>query len=160
MATNFLRDQREGAKSEGSVVTWLTRRGWDVTDVSRNITYRDKHVDLIAMQGADVRNIEVKRDNLIGATGNFFLETVTNAAAGRAGWFAKTQADYLWVHDTLNEQYYVCRIVDLRDYVRKYPAKYKHLEGYDGTNFKRCEAWIVPLHKFQQHFDLAVYDAV
>lgn len=154
MASNFYSDLEQGKITEGLVSARLCERGWRVIDVSDSAAHQRQGIDLIAMKNTEVRSIEIKRDNRIGETDNLFIELFCNGP----GWFHNTAADYLFVHDTRRGKLYITEMESIRNYLDNYVANYIEYDQYDGNISKHYKAYLIPLDKYVQYYDLQVED--
>ncbi|MCK5283093.1 MAG: hypothetical protein KAK00_06805 [Nanoarchaeota archaeon] len=81
----------------------------DVKNVEDDPAYQKKDIDLVWVykKGEDkiMIFVEVKTDNY--ATGNFWLETLSNEALGTMGCFVKSKAKYLFYYFTKSDSMYI-----------------------------------------------------
>lgn len=90
----------EGRRGEVAVKKLLEDRGWLVYDVSADLEYQLRDIDLVAEKEDSIRTIEVKTDNLFNTTGNICFELISNISTGRKGWYHMCDADLLIVYTT------------------------------------------------------------
>lgn len=96
----FNESLEEGRRGEVAVKKLLEDRGWLVYDVSADLEYQLRDIDLVAEKEDGIRTIEVKTDNLFNTTGNICFELISNISTGRKGWYHMCDADLLIVYTT------------------------------------------------------------
>ena len=151
---SFMESVRIGAKSEQLVSKVLEERGWQVTDVTDDVNYRKADIDFVVVpaDGGESRTVEVKSDNNISRTGNIFCEVITNVANKTPGWFTSSEATYLCIHDTKNNDIHFLLLDDLREYTKKNYTVEKRFDDWSGNYNKEIVARLVPLNKFKNQY--------
>ena len=120
----------------------LRENGYEVKDVSNDVTYFNKDIDLIATNigtGA-VTNLEVKWDKRIAATGNLFIEIENPRSLGGNGWFKFCQADMLAYGDAINKKFYFFRVAALKKYIEAHEDELEVRKIWDGS-----KGYLLPL---------------
>jgi hypothetical protein len=156
MTSNFTELIEQGGKSEVLVYQYLTARGWEVEDKTKDPTYQAQDIDFIASKEDSRRTVEVKQDNKCSITGNILLETITNKRNGNIGWFAKCEAEYIIWHDTNNHQLLTVASSDLRAYInmKGTKARYKEWDSWEGYGYKTSCGYLIPLYHFKECFSI------
>lgn len=160
MNSNFNATMALGAKSETVVANYLTSKGWQVTDRTKEKEYQDKDIDFTAIKADDFRSIEVKMDNRVGTTGNLLLETITNLKNGNLGWFNKTKAQYIFIHNTGDNQLIIAATDDLRAYLKLEGnlSRYREWELFEGYGYKTACGYTIPLNHFTTIYTVGIVD--
>lgn len=104
----FQQQKNKGKKAEQIVKEHLQSRGIEVLDVAEVPDYQKVDIDFLIRKNGKTASLEVKADNRISATGNFFFEAgVQRGNYYSSGWLLKCQADYLCIYDTANSRGYI-----------------------------------------------------
>ena len=109
----------KGHKGEALVANLFQTLGYKVQDVSKDMSYFSKDIDLIATKGDEQLLLEVKADSRVAATGNVVIETIGNMAAAKKGWIYYTQATNICFVDMVNFIAYVVRTSELLELLRR-----------------------------------------
>ncbi len=88
-----------------------------VKDVSEDVEYRKKDVDLILINkdGSEI-TIEVKADRQMHRTNNFFLETISNDVKKTLGCFLYSEAKEFYYYDSHDKIIYIITLEPARDW--------------------------------------------
>lgn len=108
----FQNDLAVGKRGEKAVAAALEKRGHIITDVSDDVEYRLKDIDMMLCKNDVVVSLEVKNDIKSNTTGNVFIETYNqnNVSRNGQGWFCYCEADYLcFVQEFWQEAHIVSR---------------------------------------------------
>ena len=105
----------EAQKVKGKVVEEIVKRhligrGHTVEDVSEIKEYQKKDIDFLVANGTTKQliSMEVKRDDNIFRTGNFFFEIgFEKENYYSMGWMGKCKADYISFYDTRRNKGYI-----------------------------------------------------
>ena len=137
---------------------YFQANGWRVQDVTANPEYWNKDIDFVVSSEAESFTVEVKWDNRISATGNMFIETVTDLDRCKEGWFSFCQADYIYYGDSYNQLFYVFKTNDLRDFVSSHYMEQRKAPDYNyrGILKKVSQGMLVPIKDFSQSYDVQV----
>jgi hypothetical protein len=123
-----------------------------VRNVEDDKDYQTRDIDLLCT--LEVRGnektvaIEVKGDTKAHETGNFFFETVSNAALGTQGCFLKSQADLLFYYLLRTDRLYIFPMKRMQDWFAK---AQKQLSAGSSTHFQRRKTHTVDSHGRYQH---------
>ena len=132
----------------------LEAKGFSVIDQTQNPEYWKQDIDLTAIRGSDVFNIEVKWDNRIWNSNAFFFELMTDIERNRPGWANYTQADYIFYGDSKCRKFYVFQAEAMREYLRQHRGEYEERTASDyrrdGTRRKQSKGAIVPVGLFRK----------
>ena len=120
---NFKAAKTAGDVGEAMVYKTLSASGYNVIDVSENKDYFDKDIDLIAENGNQHLDIEVKSDAKVSTTGNVVLETMTNLEWRKKGWFNTTQASHIFFVDIHSKIIHCVRLDELKEVYKKNESK-------------------------------------
>lgn len=83
-------------------------------------------VDLVFVNGDGVKfNAEVKTDAKLSQTGNFFIETYSNAETGRRGCIATMQAQYFVYVDPIGKKQYWSNAIDIKKNLPRWSESYE-----------------------------------
>ena len=137
---------------------YLQDNGWTVQDVTNNPEFWDKDIDFVVSSGSQSLTIEVKWDSRIHATGNMFIETVTDLDKSKCGWFSYCQADYIYYGDSYNQLFYVFKTDDLRKFVSSHMMEERKAPDYNyrGILKKVSQGMLVPIKQFSQSYDVQI----
>ena len=95
--------------------------GYSVEDVSGDSAHQGKDIDFIVTGASGaVKTFEVKWDERINQTGNFYLEIVNKNSAGALGWYKFCRADWVAYGDALAQCFYCVPLDALREAVARY----------------------------------------
>ena len=114
---NFYKDLEDGKRGEKLVAAALTARGHIVTDMSDNLDYRRKDIDLLLEnKQKQITTLEVKNDMRSETTGNLFIETynVRNQSHSFKGWYFYCEAYYLCFLQETSKAAHIVAFDDLR----------------------------------------------
>lgn len=128
----------EGKSLEKDIRDYLTKRGYEVKDVSDDDEYKDIDVDILARSKRLNRwiKIEVKNDDRMAETGNFFIEDGMDRSVGyREGWLYKCRADFLFYHDRKAGMGYIINWPKMQEDATLFPKRrfwnrYDNCYGY------------------------------
>lgn len=137
---------------------YLQANGWNVQDVTANPEYWNKDIDFVVSSEAESFTVEVKWDNRISATGNMFIETVTDLDRCKEGWFSFCLADYIYYGDSVNQLFYVFKTNDLREFVSNHIMEERKAADYNyrGVLKKVSQGMLVPIKEFSQSYDVQI----
>lgn len=160
MQSNFYETLAQGNVSEVLVTTYLANRGWSIEDKTKEKEYQSIEIDIIATKNDACRSIEIKQDNRVGETGNLLIETITNKKRGSIGWFNKTEADYIFIHNTKDHQLLIVVTDDLRAYLELEGnfSTYREWILFEGYGYKTSCGYTIPLSHFSTIFDVGIVD--
>ena len=89
-----------------------------------------------------------------------FIETTTNLDTNKEGWFEFCQAEFIFYGDARQQLFYVFRMEDLKDYIRK---DFFHLESRKAADYnwrgqvkKISQGLIVPIEDFRKQYPVEV----
>lgn len=140
---------KRGRKGEQVVSKELTKRGWEVVDVTASPSYRQQDVDFRIHKDEFHLSVEVKTDRYITSTGNFLIEHLCSANKKQdgLGWFHYTTADSLIFVCEQTERIYAFRMEDIRTYLEK-GGKYESVT----SNFpgQTVENWLISMKDFMK----------
>ncbi len=128
-------DQRKGQENFGlnKILDYLTANSIQYDNVTNNRIYFEKDVDIVITteQGTSLL-VELKSDDWIGKTGNFFFEIISNEATGTIGCFLKSQAHVWFYLDNKNNILYIFPLARLQkwffDIRGQYVANMKEID--------------------------------
>lgn len=103
-----------GKKGEEAVKNYYLQKGVKVVDVSNDIEYQKKDIDLL-LNG---QTVEVKVGAKIPQYKEICLEIVSNATPERYkdGWFLTTEAEVVIFYSPIEKKMYQLGVADLRNY--------------------------------------------
>lgn len=149
-----------GKVGEAAAKTYLSGQGWEVKDLTACSSFYPKDIDFLISRGRERYYIEVKWDTRIHQTGNMFIETTTNLDTNKEGWFEFCQAEFIFYGDARQQLFYVFRLEDLKDYIRK---DFSHLESRKAADYnwrgqvkKISQGLIVPIEDFRKQYPVEV----
>lgn len=127
---------------EYEVKKYLRGRGFKVKDVSDNLYYCARDIDLIATNPSTGRSaaIEVKLDARIDDTGNFFIEFENPRSTNSKGWFNFCEADFIYYIDETSLLTYIIKFDELRHFIATHKRDLAIKSTFDGSI-----GYIVPL---------------
>ena len=127
---------------EYEVKKYLRGRGFKVKDVSDNLYYCARDIDLIATNPSTGRSaaIEVKLDARIDDTGNFFIEFENPRSTNSKGWFNFCEADFIYYIDETSLLTYIIKFDELRRFIATNKRNLAIKSTFDGSI-----GYIVPL---------------
>ena len=127
---------------EYEVKKYLRGRGFKVKDVSDNLYYCARDIDLIATNPSTGRSaaIEVKLDARIDDTGNFFIEFENPRSTNSKGWFNFCEADFIYYIDETSLLTYIIKFDELRHFITTHKRDLAIKSTSDGSI-----GYIVPL---------------
>jgi len=135
----FTQDLKRGSIGEERIESFLKSKNNTVVNVSNNPEYYHKG-DLIVNDLL----VEIKADSRISRTQNLFLEYERDYFNYvDAGWFVRTEADYLFYLCSCSNECYVYSMRELKDYITQHPGSFDIKECDDGYKVVRAYA----LHK-------------
>ena len=100
--------ERKGQESQQFwlVIDFFEKSWFKVEDVHEKKQYFDDDIDLIVWAWDIYHTVEVKFDDYIYRTDNFFFEIVSNEQAATTGCFLKSKADIFLYYDKHNHIWY------------------------------------------------------
>ncbi len=105
-----------------------------VEDVSNNPAFQIKNIDLILYKKDGITiNIEIKTDERMHKTGNFFFETISNDLKGTPGCFMYSEADEFYYYDIISDILYIFDLKIARDWFTKNIGKFKEVATATST---------------------------
>ena len=127
---------------EYEVKKYLRGRGFKVKDVSDNLYYCARDIDLIATNPSTGRSaaIEIKLDSRINDTENFFIEFENPRSKNSKGWFHFSEADFLYYIDSNSFLTYIIKFDELRRFIATNKRNLAIKSTFDGSI-----GYIVPL---------------
>ena len=125
---SFAKQNTTAKKGEDIVLEYLKKEHKNVLDVRNDKTYRKKDIDFVI----DVKSllkytIELKSDDKISSTGNFFFETISNSVRSTLGCFMMSQADFFYYYDTKGDKLYIFDLQRLRNWFIKNMDKFSRV---------------------------------
>lgn len=154
----FNESLEEGRRGEVAVKKLLEDRGWLVYDVSAELEYQLRDIDLVAEKEDSIRTIEVKTDNLFNTTGNICFELISNISTGRKGWYHICDADLLIVYTT--NKFIVIDMKQLKQHGLP-DGKISYTRCWEnGKYYKESQIKLVPLTSLQEMGIVQVIDAM
>lgn len=141
-----------GKNGEEEVKNYYRKKGVKVIDVSDDIEYQKKDIDLL-LNGQPV---EVKVGAKIPQYKEICLEIVSNALPDRYkdGWFLTTQAEVIIFYSPIEKKMYQLSVAELRDYyeMNKEKLKTKHIYVNEFGNFmKPAVLAFIPLDEIEEN---------
>lgn len=106
---NFKKTLQEGKKGEQEIITYFKGRNSSVIDVSDDKEFQKKDIDLLLQNQENQKcSVEIKTDNRMSKTGNFFFEIGNDRETGYYdGWVKYCQADYICFFDNTKKKGYI-----------------------------------------------------
>ncbi|MFH1064617.1 MAG: hypothetical protein V1729_06040 [Candidatus Woesearchaeota archaeon] len=121
-----------------------------IEDVTGDMHYRSQGIDLLLQreeQAAKI-GIEVKADELIHKTGNFFFEIESNDKKGTPGWFLYSRASLLTYVSIPEDMMYMMLFSPVRDWVLerkdRFAKRKTHTEDSRGNYMFTTTGLLVP----------------
>ena len=142
-----------GDVGEGLASLYLSTIGYEVEDVSANQEYFEPDIDLIAKTANETMYVEVKADSRMNGTGNAVVETVSNFATGREGWYYKTKASHIFFVDVVANIIHCVRFEELKDLYETKRYTFRHIRTHqmeNGTYYKEAEIALIPIAKLME----------
>lgn len=100
----------------------MEAKGYIVQDVSKNEDFYYKGDFIVTSPTTGLTKIiEVKFDTKIHKTGNLYLELVASHSPGGIGWWEFSKADYLAYGDAKKGVFFMFKMDELRERVKKLP---------------------------------------
>ena len=96
------------------VIKFFHDSWYNVKDVHEDKNYFDKDIDLLVEKDWKEYSVEIKFDDYIYKTNNFFFEIVSNEEKSTAWCFLKSEADFLFYYDTKNKIWYTFKMQKLK----------------------------------------------
>lgn len=152
----------EYKNGEALAIQCLEAKGFQIVDRRDDPEYWKKDIDLTAIRGADVFNIEVKWDGRIWNSNAFFFELMTDIERKKLGWANYTQADYIFYGDSKGRKFYVFKAEDMREYLSQHKGYYEERTASDyrkdGTIKKQSKGAVVPIGLFRKYVSVQEID--
>ena len=122
----FERQLKKGRVGEELSLNYLTNKGWNVEDVSKNEEYFSLDIDFIAEKNGTTVSLDVKTEEAMSRTGNMFIEHTLNYENGKIakGWLFYSQAEYIWHINLDNGVAFAYKLKDMKEYLKKSPIKW------------------------------------
>ena len=125
-------DERQNISDKGNrtIINYLARQ--DETKEVKDVSYIEKcqkmDIDIIwyKKNGAE-RKIEVKIDEKMHRTGNFFLETISNDVKNTPGCFLYSEADDFYYYAITNDRLYIFDLMGARVWFRKHIEEFREV---------------------------------
>lgn len=145
MATNFEDSSEFGKLGEKAGIEILQGMfdASEIKDVSLDKEYQKIDVDLIINHNNKEYKVEIKTDKTYHK--NLFLEIVSSFERNTLGWFAYTEADYLFYGFSESGDVYLIPILELRGLTEENSFCEKEAKENVGQNIKTSIGIIVPL---------------
>ena len=146
----FQTQKSKGKVAEEIVKQHLTNRGHIVKDVSEIREYQKKDIDFLITNGTtnELITLEVKRDDNLFRTGNFFFEIgFQNEDYYMMGWIDKSKADYLCFFDVKVGKGFILDFNATKAKIAEIGKRHTFWDRID-----ECEgiAYLVPIWKARQ----------
>lgn len=110
-------ERKEQENKDFNIIVQFFEKSWYfVNDVHDNSDYFNKDIDLIISNDWKEYSVEIKFDDYIATTNNFFFEIVSNEEKSTAWCFLKSEADFLFYYDTINKIWYSFWMKKLKDW--------------------------------------------
>lgn len=143
----FQQQKLRGKVVEEIVKRHLTNRGHLIEDVSEIRDYQKYDIDFLVTHGTtnELITLEVKRDDNITKTGNFFFEIgFQREDYYSMGWIDKSRADYLCFFDTKSSKGYILEFNTTKGLIAEIGKRHTFWDRID-----QCEgiAYLVPIWK-------------
>jgi hypothetical protein len=137
MIYNFVMQLERGKLGEDLVYKHLRKMTGMVVDVRDVAHWRSVDVDFLLFKDRMIWQLEVKTDDQICSTGNFFIETMSNIGYGKLGWFFVTKADWIYYVDVKNRECYILSMDYLRQVLPNVKKEYKRCknEQYESEGY-------------------------
>lgn len=146
---NFKEQNRVGKAGEAEFIKFAESMNWVVEDVSDNPDYQKVDTDFIVTnKKGESKLVEVKWDKRIAETGNMFCETISHCYYANKGWLHFSDADEVWYGCATTRTFYVVKLDDLREYVKKYKPYQVVFNDYE--NNKKVKGALVNLFDFKE----------
>ena len=127
---SFLERNELANKHTKFVIIYLQKQEdtFEVIDVSSDLEYQKKDIDLILIKKDKTKiMIEVKIDEKMHQTENFFLETISNHIKGTPGCFIYSEADEFYYYDVVQDILYIFNLNEARSWFKNNLEKFKEV---------------------------------
>ena len=134
---------------EKELKRYFRELGIKYEDVTNNCKYWGKDIDFIT----PAATIEVKWDSKLSATGNIFIETVSNTEKDKPGWFNICEADLIYYGDAVNKLFYIFKREQLAQYIEENKDNLKVKTApdyYRGRVVKHSKGYVIPVKDLEQ----------
>lgn len=145
---SFTQALAAGRVGEQLTIRYLTAIGYEIEDVSKNKEYFAKDIDLIARKGNESMAVEVKTCSKLSQYGNVIIETLTNVAAGKDGWFITSKASHIFFVCPVTKTIHCVRLDELRQLFKEKKKQYRRLITHQkecGKYYKEGEIYLIPV---------------
>jgi len=159
---DFDERNEQAEKANKIVINYLNNQEdtLEVKDVSKLEEYQTKDIDIILFKkNGEIKKIEVKADEKMHETGNFFLETVSNHLKNTPGCFVYSEADEFYYYDMKLDILYIFNLNLAREWFDQNSHKFREVSA--STNLKgsilyRTIGRIVPIDTFMDNVNVLV----
>lgn len=115
------------------VVEFFQKSWFEVNDVHNNTNYFNVDIDLLIYNNWKEISVEIKFDDYIHKTNNFFFEIVSNEELNTKWCFLKSKADILLYYDKINHIGYFLPMAKTQKWF------FDIKKDYNTTNIKRID---------------------
>lgn len=104
--SSFWERKQQENRDFNFVVNFFKNSWYTVNDVHEDAKYFNKDIDILVTKDWNEKSIEIKFDDYIHKTNNFFFEIISNEEISSPWCFLKSEADILLYYDTVNKIWY------------------------------------------------------